>query len=126
MSAVRSVLAVLCGYLVFALSAFAFFVLSGQAPHQAAPLSVMLSSVAVGMLFALLGGYLAAWLAKRQPFAHGVAVAVVVAIGAALSLFATVGHGAIWSQVSALVLMVPCAVFGGWLRARQQPSALAS
>ena len=47
-------------------------------------------------------------------FAREVAMAVVLAAGAA----ATLGHGAVWSQVAALVLMAPSAVLGGWWRAR--------
>jgi len=115
----RSIIAVLVGYLLFAVSAYAFFQLAKQAPHEAAPLPIMLASIAVGSVFALLGGYAAAWLARRRPLAHGVAVATVIALGAAISLFATIGKGAVWSQVAALVVMAPCAVAGGWLRARQ-------
>jgi O-antigen/teichoic acid export membrane protein len=115
----RSVVAVIVGYLIFALSAFAFFQVSGQPPHQTAPMPIMLGSVAFGMVFALLGGYVAAWLARRRPLAHGVAVAAVLALGAAISLVSTFGKGAVWSQVAALALMAPCAVFGGWLRSRQ-------
>ena len=51
-------------------------------------------------------------------FAHAVAMAVVLAAGAAASLAATLGHGAVWSQVAALVLMAPSAVLGGWWRTR--------
>lgn len=112
----RSVLAVIVGYLIFALSAFAFFQISGQPPHQAAPMSVMLASIAFGMVFALLGGYVAAWLARRRPLAHAIAVAALLALGAAISLLSTLGNGAVWSQVAALALMAPAAVFGGWLR----------
>ena len=115
----RSVLAVAVGYFIFALSAFAFFQISGQPPHQAAPMPVMLASIVVGMIFALLGGYVAAWIARRGPLAHGVAVAVVLALGATISLVSTFGKGAVWSQVTALVLMAPCAALGGWLRLRQ-------
>ena len=115
----RSVLAVAVGYFIFALSAFAFFQISGQPPHQAAPMPIMLASIAVGMIFALLGGYVAAWIARRRPLAHGVAVAVVLALGATISLVSTFGKGAVWSQVTALVLMAPCAALGGWLRLRQ-------
>lgn len=118
---VRSALAVLVGYILFALSALAFFKLSGQPPHQAAPAPIMAGSVAVGMLFALLGGYVAAWLAGRRPVAHGLAVGVVLALGATLSLL--FGKGAIWSQVAALGLMAPCAVLGGWLRAKRVAGA---
>ncbi len=82
-------------------------------------MSIMLGSTAFGMAFALLGGYVAARLALRRPLAHGAAVAAVLALGAAVSLISTLGNGAIWSQVAALVFMAPCAVLGGWLRARQ-------
>ena len=84
----------------------------------------MLQSIAIGMVSALLGGYLAAWLGQRRPVAHGTAVAVVLAIGAVASLFSTLGAGgAVWSQVSAPVLMAPCAVLGGWLRLKRVAGA---
>jgi len=119
----RSIIAVVVGYFIFALSAFAFFQITGQAPHQAAPVPIMLGSVALGMIFALLGGYVAARLAQRRPLAHGAAVALVLALGAAISLLSTLGKGAVWSQVAALLLMAPCAVLGGWLRFRQKADA---
>ena len=115
----RSILAVVVGYFIFALPAFAFFRLSGQAPHKVAPTAVMLGSIAFGMVFAALGGYAAAWLARRRPLAHGTAVGAVLALGAAVSLLSTLGKGAIWSQVAALLLMAPCAILGGWLRFKQ-------
>lgn len=115
----RSIGAVVCGYLLFALSAFAFFQLSGQPPHQDAPFAVLLSSIAVGLVAAFSGGYVAGLLAGRRPLAHGVAVALVLAAGATGSLLSTRGHGAIWSQLAALLLMAPIAILGGWARARQ-------
>jgi hypothetical protein len=115
----RSVIAVIVGYLIFALSAFAFFQIAGQPAHQAAPVPIMIGSVAFGMVFALLGGFVAAWLARRRPLAHGVAVAAVLALGATISLLNTMGKGAVWSQVAALAFMAPSAVLGGWLRLRQ-------
>jgi hypothetical protein len=118
----RSILAVVVGYLIFAVSAFAFFQITGQPPHQPAPMPIMLASIAVGMFFALLGGFVAGSLARHRPLAHGVAVAAVLALGAAISLLSTLGKGAVWSQVAALVLMAPCAVLGGWLRFRQVAS----
>ena len=112
----RSVVAVLAGYLVFATSAFAVFRLSGRAPHAPAPLPFMLLTVASGVVFAAVGGYLAGWLAGRRP----VAMAVVLAAGAVASLVATLGHGAVWTQVTALLFMAPSAVLGGWLCARRE------
>ena len=119
MRILRSIGAVVFGYLLFAFSAFAFFRISGQPPHQTAPPALMFGSIAVGVIAAFLGGYAAAWLAARRPLAHGVAVALVMAWGATVSLLSTLGHGAIWSQLAALLLMAPSAFFGGWVRARQ-------
>ncbi len=80
MQVLRSVGSVILGYLVFAVSAFAFFQISGHAPHAPAPLPIMLGSILVGILFAFIGGYLAATLAGRKPAAHGLAVAVILAL----------------------------------------------
>ena len=118
MSLGRSIVSVIVGYLIFALSAFALFQISGQPPHQATPAPFMAGSIVYGAVFALVGGYVAARLAKRRPLAHGLAVAAVLALGAAISLLSTRGKGAIWSQVAALVIMAPCAAIGGWLRAK--------
>jgi NhaP-type Na+/H+ and K+/H+ antiporter len=118
----RSIFSVIVGYLIFALSAFTLFQISGQPPHQAAPAPFMVGSIVYGAVFALVGGYVAARLARRRPLAHGLAVAVVLALGAAISLLSTVGKGAIWSQVAALAIMARCAALGGWLRSRQVTS----
>ncbi len=115
----RSVVAVVVGYIIFAVSAFAVFYLSGQKAHAVATPSFMLLSIACGVAFAMVGGYVAGWLAGRKPFAHGVAMALLLALGAAVSLASTLGHGAIWSQVGALALMAPAAALGGWIRARR-------
>lgn len=115
---IRSVVAVLLGYVIFAASAKALFRLSGHAPHAATSGEFMLVAVVYGVIFAAVGGYVAAWLAGRRPVAHAVAMAAILATGAAVSLAATLGHGAVWSQVAALAVMAPSAVLGGWWRAR--------
>jgi ABC-type Mn2+/Zn2+ transport system permease subunit len=115
---VRSIVAVVVGYLVFAGSAVALFQVSGQAPHAPASLPFMLGSTLYGILFAALGGYLAARLVPRRPELHGAAVAALIALGAAASLVARHGTGSVWSQVSAVLLMAPAAWGGGYLRAR--------
>jgi hypothetical protein len=119
----RSILAVVIGYVLFAASAFAMFRVTGQAPHAIATTSFMLLSSAGGMLGACIGGYAAGWIAGGRPLAHGIAVGLVLALGATVSLVSTLGHGEIWSQLTALLLMAPSAALGGWLRAKQTPNA---
>lgn len=114
----RSILAVVLGYLLFALTAFAFFRLLGIPPHARAPIGIMLASSLLGILAAFLGGYLAGRVAGRFPILHARIVAGILALGAAVSLGMTIGHGAIWSQVVALTLMAPAAEWGGRSRAR--------
>lgn len=119
MKFLRSLVAAILGYVIFAASVLAFFQLSGQPPHQSAPLSLMLGSILVGIAAAALGGYVAALIAGHRPVLHGALVATLLATGAIASLISTLGHGAIWSQLAALVLMAPSALAGGMLRARQ-------
>ena len=116
---IRSAVAVLLGYVVFAATTYAFFRASGQAAHAVASPTFMLASIAVGVVCALAGGYIAGLIAGRHPFAHAIALAILIALGATASLVSTIGEGSIWSQLSALTLMVPSAALGGWLRARQ-------
>lgn len=120
MSLLRSILGVVIGYLIFAASAFAFFQLTGIPPHGRASFGIMLASALVGVAAAWVGGYLAASIAGRYPVLHARIVAAIVALGAAISLAMTIGHGAIWSQVAALALMAPAAEWGGRIRALRQ------
>jgi hypothetical protein len=55
----RSIVSVIIGYLIFALTAFGLFQISGRPPHQAAPLWFMLGTVIYGCVFALIGGCVA-------------------------------------------------------------------
>ena len=119
MRMLRSVLAVIVGYAIFAVSGFVLFQVTGRPPHGEASVPFMLGATAYGMAFAMLGGYVGGLIAGRRPLAHGAAVATLLALGAGASLVATLGRGgAIWSQVCALALMAPAAIVGGWLRGR--------
>jgi hypothetical protein len=109
---------VIVGYAVFAVSAGALFHLAEQDPHGEASVPFMVGATVYGVAFALLGGYVSGWIASRHALAHGLAVAGVLALGASVSLFATLGKGHVWSQIAALTAMAPAAAFGGWLRSR--------
>jgi hypothetical protein len=115
----RSIAAVAAGYFVFAASAVLLFQLSGQAPHADAPLTFKIAAAVWGAVFAMVGGYLAAHVAVRRPATHGGALAVVIALGATLSI-ASRPSDALWSQLAAIAVMAPCAWLGGVLAARQK------
>jgi hypothetical protein len=119
----RSIFAVIVGYVIFAASGFALFQLSGRPPHGEATLPFKIGAVAYGIAFALAAGYVGAFLSGRRPLVHGAAVAAILALGATASLIATVGRGAIWSQACALAFMAPAAIAGGWLRGRRAKPA---
>jgi hypothetical protein len=114
----RSIVGVVTGYVVFVASNLALFQLTGQPPHRAASVAFMVGASAYGTAFALFGGYLSAWIAGRRPLLHAAAMAAILALVATGSLVATIGKGAIWTQICALALMTPAAVAGGWLRQR--------
>ena len=117
MNILRHLAAVVVGYLVFGLAAAALFQLSGRAPHEAAPLGFMIGSTAYGMVFAGLGGYLAARMAPEGPILHAGAVMMLSELGAIASLLASLSES-IWSQIAAIALMAPSAIVGGWIAAR--------
>jgi hypothetical protein len=112
----RSIGAVAAGYIVFGGSAALLFQVSGQAPHEAAPVWFKVASIAWGAVFALIAGWLTARIAVRRPATHAAILAGLIALGAIVSLFAD-PSGSKWSQTSAAVIMAPCAWLGG-LRAR--------
>jgi peptidoglycan/LPS O-acetylase OafA/YrhL len=118
MGIVRSVAAVLLGYLVFALSAVALFHVSGRDPYAPASTVFMVLTTLYGMVFAGLSGFLAAWISKRWKFEHAFAVACLIAVVGAISAFATLGHGSLWTQVVAVLIIAPMAMVVGYVKVR--------
>lgn len=115
----RSIGAVAAGYFVFAVSAVLLFQLSGQAPHEDASLAFKIAATVWGAVFALVAGNLAGHVSVRKPATHAAVVALVIALGAVVSIAAR-RSDALWSQLSALIVMAPCAWLGGVLAARQK------
>jgi hypothetical protein len=103
----RSVLAVVLGYAVFAVSGGLLFKVAGRDPHAAQDLWFVVLAVIYGMVFAGLGGVVAARLARAGGPVLGGWVRGLFALGATVSLLKSAG--ATWSQWSAILLMAPCA-----------------
>ena len=115
----RSIGAVVAGYLLFGIPAAVLFPLTGRDPHAAAPLSFILFTAIYGAVFAMAGGYLAAAIAPRRPRFHAAMVGLLIAIGATASLIAAPAD-ARWSQLAAILLVAPVAAAGGMLRPQRR------
>lgn len=86
------------------------------AARVAATPELQLSTLLVGLGFTGVGGYVAATLAKARPLAHASAVGLLsLVFGVALSVLAPT-DAPLWYQATGLVLTVPAAALGGWLR----------
>ena len=71
------------------------------------------------MLFAGLGGYVAARFAGRSPLGHAAAVGVLIAAGAAIAMLNRRPGDSSWLPLMALVLMAPPALLCGLLHRRR-------
>src|SRR3954471_388348 len=121
----RSVGAVAAGYLAFGIPGALLFLLSGQYPHATASAAFEVASIVWGAVFALVAGWLTARIAGRRPATHAAVVAALIAAGALVSIAADRSH-AIWSQVSALAIMAPCAWAGGLISRGTQRAGVKS
>jgi hypothetical protein len=109
MKILQSVLAVILGYAVFAASAVLLFDAAGRDPHAPQKLGFVVFAVFYGVTFAGLGGLLATHIAPVKGTLHAGFVALIIALGAIVSLVARPGAGSTWSQWTALVLIAPSA-----------------
>ncbi len=117
MTIVRRILGVVVGYAIFALSAVLLFRLSGRDPHLSQPGTFTAVSIVYGIVFAAVGGYVSGAVGGGSPRAQGRWVALIIALGATVSIIASPRDGSLWSRLAALVLMAPSAAVGGIARA---------
>jgi len=116
----RAFLAVVAGYLIFAISAVLFFRLLHVDPHSPAAAGFEGLTIAYGLAFASLGGFVAGKIARRKDLVCGIALALVIGLGAIVSMIARPGAGALWTQTAALLLLAPASLAGDWVRRRRQ------
>jgi hypothetical protein len=114
----RTIAGIIIGYLVFAVPSFLLFRLTHVDPHAPASPGFEVIAVVLGMLSALLGGYLGTVIVRRSTMWVALVIAAIVAAGAISSMIAT---GLSWSPMWALICMVPAAVAGGWFRIQHSP-----
>jgi len=115
----RIFLAVVAGYLIFAVSAVLLFHLTNIDPHSPAALGFQGLTMAYGFAFAFLSGFVAGLIGRRTDLVCGIALALVIALGATISMIARPGPGELWTQTAALMLFAPASLAGDWIRKRR-------
>jgi hypothetical protein len=121
MSLLRSIAAVVTGYLVFGLSTAVLFGIADQDPHSSASRAYMIGTILYGAVFAGIGGFLTAWMATARRMIHVAILAGIIAGGALVSILMRSADDPLWSQIAAIVIIAPAAIVGGWLRVRSLP-----
>jgi peptidoglycan/LPS O-acetylase OafA/YrhL len=119
---IRSVLAVIGGYVVVAVAVMALFAAWFRDEAQTPTSGFMALSLAYGFVFTIVGGYAAAWIAGRAELAHGAALAVLMAVLGVVSLTLSFGQQPLWYQVALILSPLPAAPLGGWLRSTVKPT----
>ena len=117
----RTVLAVVAGYLIFAVSAVVFFRILNVDPHSPAAVGFEALTIAYGLAFAMLSGFIAGKIARRSDLWPGIVLALIIALGATVSIIARPGAGALWTQTAALLLFAPASIAGDWIRRKTRP-----
>lgn len=114
----REVTAGLAGFILFMAASAILFHIAGYDPYSEVSRSFQITSIAYGVVFALISGYVTALLSPLSRVRPALMVALLIAVVAILSMLATDAVEA-WSQLAALILMAPAVVFGSILRHRQ-------
>ena len=86
---VRTMGAVVAAYFVFAMLSIALFAVTGRDAHAAAPTWFLVASTLYGIVVAMAAGFIAVRIARRSDLWASTAVAVLIAIGAVVSLVMT-------------------------------------
>ena len=128
----RSILAVIAGYLVTAILVVVKFaamtsLIPGAAPKagqlQFPSTGLQVVSLILDFASAILGGYVAAWIARRNQIQHALALGILMVLLGILSMSISRGSEPVWYQIALIVISIPGALLGGMLRARQRPAA---
>lgn len=126
----RSALAILAGVITWMVLAFGTDALMtlifpnqftyGE-PVDHVPLLLALATYSLG--YAVVAGYVTAWLAKRKAIQHTLALGVVQLILAGTATYFQVNVAPVWYHVLVLTLIIPAHILGGWLRHRHRLGA---
>jgi hypothetical protein len=128
---IRSVLAVLAGIAALTAASFAIEAVANPAmmrmfpqalPDEAAlsrNIPATLFMIAYTSLCVAAGGYVTAWVARRAPLGHGLALGIVQEGLTILAMMSFSDKGSRLSWIATLVMTIPLALRGALIRAKQ-------
>jgi len=110
----RKILAVIIGYLVFAVSAALLFIITKHEPHKDASIGFKAITIAYGLFFSIISGLVLQLIAKPGSLALNFILAGVIFLLAAISL--ATSSGSHWTQLFTMSIFAPASILGGRLR----------
>ncbi len=116
---IRTILGILAGWALFGVGTALLFAARQVDPYSdESTFGFKAAAIALAAVLGLAGGWLAAAVSRRPDLTAPIALALLLASLATLSLALRPGEGEVWMQLSALLLAAPMVVVGGWLRRR--------
>lgn len=130
MNIVRSILAVVTGYVVLSVlvvgTTLTLRLVLPEITIQPPPFNYALLILAYVTVFAVVAGYVTAIVARRAKVFHALALAVLLLLFGVLSVESTSDGGRLWFPIANGALQFIAAVAGGYLSARRNYGALQS
>jgi len=110
----RNIVAVVVGYLIFAVSALLLFKFADIDPHAEIGTGTKAAFIAFGIIFSFIGGYLAKLIAATSTLKVNFVLALLMAGFATFSFFKSPGEH--YTQIAAIFLFAPVSIIGGIVR----------
>ena len=120
MKIIRSLLSFIVGYLIFGVAMLLLWTIFGYKPKDVPPDGFLVFSIFCECLFALGGGYVAAFVANRKELVHTGILTGVVAIMGVLSLFWPQNELPWWANLATTFPIAPCFLLGGLIFVRKK------
>lgn len=112
----RSVLSIMVGYGLIAISVILFFFSSDVSDPEQITGSFMLFSIGFSFCVAVAGGFVTAIIARRAEVQHGIGLGVLIAMLSGVSISITADQAPLWFQIAYCVAGVTGALAGAFLR----------
>ncbi|HEU4628731.1 MAG TPA: hypothetical protein VFS08_03270 [Gemmatimonadaceae bacterium] len=124
----RSVLAIVVGYLASAVLVLIGFTVLGRLAPSAVSLAGLAAERRPGIVFgvllmdaviAVVGGYVTALIARRAPIGHAFALGALMLLLGIVTSWVSPEREPTWYAIWMPIVVLPAAVIGGMIRARQ-------